>query len=90
MSEPGNLGVGLARPLPGRPGGTNCPFGHGLMESLEGWWALTGMDVTRATPSRLGDDPAIPEVTRNQRAYVLKAWRCPVCGNVQLFDSAVA
>lgn len=71
-----------------------CPFGHGEMGPVEGFWALAGVNITpgAGTVNALQAlfAPTPPKITPNNQGFVLRAWKCQTCGNVQLFDSGEA
>ncbi len=66
-----------------------CPYGHGQLQPVGGWWALTGVNVrpVNALASLFAPGASI---TPNNQALALQVWRCPKCGNVQLFDTGGA
>lgn len=57
-----------------------CPDGHGPMERLAGYWALSGVD--RLPPkSLLGE----PEFTLNGKGSIVKMWFCSTCKQARLY-----
>lgn len=88
MSEPGASGHGRGEVMAGGLLGLfdkTCPYGHGRMQAVDGWWALTGVHVRQANALATLFAPGA-SITANNQALALEVWRCPSCGNVQLFD----
>lgn len=67
--------------------GPTCAYGHGLLTSESGWWALTGVEpaMQNALTSPFALAPK-GDLAMNGKGYTVQVWRCPTCGNVQLFD----
>lgn len=53
-----------------------CSNGCGPTERQPGWWSLTGWSDAPAPADRLPDGTA----------YLLRLYKCPACGLVQLYD----
>ncbi len=64
----------------------DCPYGHGTLETLEGWWALEGVNVLSAQQSRARGGPDRVSFNTNGRYFALRARKCSECGLVMLFD----
>ena len=66
-----------------------CPYGHGPLETLTGWWALQGVHVR--TPEQTTEIGGPDEMTVGQTgtAYALRLRHCKDCGLVLLFDEDV-
>ena len=60
----------------------SCRYGHGDLAQDDGVFALVG--VTVAKP-----EPGVISANHNDRVFVLKAFRCTVCGYIELFDHEV-
>ncbi len=67
-------------------GRRDCPYGHGALEALDGWWALRSVNLRSAEQSRALGGPHQVTLTINSRYLALKAHRCKECRMVLLFD----
>jgi hypothetical protein len=73
-------------PIPANSVVRTCRYSHGPLQMVDGWFSLTG-----ANPRELGPGETVPpgEPPFNQdpwRIFVLRVWRCPVCGYAELAD----
>lgn len=67
----------------------DCPYGHGPLETLAGWWALQGADVRTIQQSEAAGGPSNITMGDNGRAFLVKIRRCADCGLVMMFDEEV-
>lgn len=68
-----------------------CRYGHGALVRDPGWWSLQGVEFV-AKRSKKEQAPGVEamddeNVSDIPQAYVLRLWRCPTCGYVELFDN---
>lgn len=63
--------------------------GHGDLELLLGWWALQGMTPLPGEPSTTVLSSKPRRFKPDGRILALKAWRCAVCGYIELVDTEV-
>lgn len=63
----------------------DCRYQHGPLVRVDGWFSLPEQDVRRViNPATKLSVVMVGGPTG--RALVLQAWRCPVCGYLELQD----
>lgn len=62
-----------------------CRYGHGALERVDGWFAMAELAMERRT-DQASQLSVVVVNGPTGRHLVLQAWKCPMCGYLELQD----